>query len=1099
MRKHIFVVSLILFISGSPYAAAHGLGGGEDKVVDDSSENNFFTNIFSFIEQTGNAIFNQVHTLLNFFAENRNVTIGQSPPTFHGDSANYILSKMDICFKNYSNTCYRDTAYDFLQHFTLDEILSAFEENEAQPEVFYRCHEVTHYLGRDEYKRVNSIKGAYEHCTPVCHGGCYHGVIEAFFKEKNLPIYGDNDPIIAKEILKTCGIPEDYEKSRIYYECVHGIGHAMMFIIDGDLPYSLKLCDSLKLVSEREACYSGVFMESSSSSTNIFHPSRFVKEDDPMYPCNVLDDKYLNICYAYQSSYFSIITNSDWRKTIELCNAVPNDYRRLCFRMIGSNQVGYTRNLDVMKKNCDLISEPELKDVCVQGIVGSLGGRYSDPSLIIQFCSIVDSENKKSCYRQMGYEISWIDNNVSDCLKIPEEQYVFLCQNATLSFNTIPDTESLLTTTPLLIDTTETAPSEPFEGIDYAEQQKIITELSEASPREAWEYLKKTFIINGQVIGNSHEFSHIIGNEIYRQYGLGGVIICDSAFAFGCYHGVTEKMLLELGRDAVPETERKCKEIFPPEQTQFIASCIHGIGHGILIWERLDIEKALNDCDTLSEKYRAYCYDGVFMEHSFSSPKSLNVEDPWEFCVSFSEQYQRSCARYQRFGNFSTSSEICGKAPNKILKETCFIVLGFSAAYSGQGDADKIKQMCAIITDEDGRNTCIIYAAVETIFQEYTNWDKISTELCGELSEDWKKKCQDITQDTIDDYKRRSSSSNLQDYEFEIQQIKTTSALDEQVRWYIKLIERVGSEQAQEDLLHSGLPFTGQTHLLNHAVGDYLYEKYGASGLAKCKDYFLASCYHGFILHAIGFGLDEIDAVMAECKKGGTPVISQCAHALGHGFLAWVGYSNLIEALGLCDGMSGRMDQFPLFNCHDGVFMENVWGVHEGVPSPERWVDSKDPIYPCNDPRIDNKYLNGCWSNQPTLIYEFFNGDVRKIGEECLKVDNPHHKKTCFNGLARLIHPITEGSVDTTFQLCALMPSGWINYCITTIAIADFSVGGRDTSFKICARIDESVKESCYNSLYGMISIYTNTPEEHNELCSKIQEDEWQQKCIKVL
>src|SRR6185503_15409650 len=97
----------------------------------------------------------------------------------------------------------------------------------------------------------------------------------------------------------------------------------------------------------------------------------------------------------------------------------------------------------------------------------------------------------------------------------------------------------------------------------------------------------------------------------------------------------------------------------------------------------------------------------------------------------------------------------------------------------------------------------------------------------------------------------------------EIQQIKTTNNLQEQVGYYKKLIERVGPIQAQEDLYHSGLPFTGQTHLLNHTVGDYLYEKFGAAGLSQCKEYFLSSCYHGFILNAIGTGgLPEVAKVM---------------------------------------------------------------------------------------------------------------------------------------------------------------------------------------------------------------------------------------------
>lgn len=153
----------------------------------------------------------------------------------------------------------------------------------------------------------------------------------------------------------------------------------------------------------------------------------------------------------------------------------------------------------------------------------------------------------------------------------------------------------------------------------------------------------------------------------------------------------------------------------------------------------------------------------------------------------------------------------------------------------------------------------------------------------------------------------------------EIQKIKTTADLTERVVHYKALIERVGPERAQEELFRSGLPFDGQTHLLNHTVGDYLFEKNGAGGLALCKDYFLSSCYHGFVLHAMGRENQDnlIDDIMAECAKKGITVTTQCSHAMGHGFLAFAGYKNLIPALKKCEETGLRVPDFPLFNCED--------------------------------------------------------------------------------------------------------------------------------------------------------------------------------------
>lgn len=332
----------------------------------------------------------------------------------------------------------------------------------------------------------------------------------------------------------------------------------------------------------------------------------------------------------------------------------------------------------------------------------------------------------------------------------------------------------------------------------------------------------------------------------------------------------------------------------------------------------------------------------------------------------------------------------------------------------------------------------------------------------------------------------------------EIDQIKKLTQMKEQVGFYTKLIERVGPIEAQEQLLSSGLAFDGQTHLLNHTVGDYLFKKYGQSGLIYCKDYFLSSCYHGFVIRAVGDGgMDALVGVMETCWTQGGHVAIQCSHAIGHGFLAWIGYADLIGALKKCDAMVDKSQNFPLYNCHDGVFMENIWGVHEdGKPSPDAWLKDNDLIYPCNEPKIPYKYIKACWSNQPMRLYRLFQGDFKKAGQVCLAIKDLEHQKTCFDGLARQIHPVTNGSVDKTFELCALMPEGWIDPCIISIVKAFFSVGDRVAPYQICQRISPSAKEACYKDLVGIINAYLTKAEDKKQWCQAILEENHRLQCL---
>ena len=306
-----------------------------------------------------------------------------------------------------------------------------------------------------------------------------------------------------------------------------------------------------------------------------------------------------------------------------------------------------------------------------------------------------------------------------------------------------------------------------------------------------------------------------------------------------------------------------------------------------------------------------------------------------------------------------------------------------------------------------------------------------------------------------------------------IDRILASTNTEEQSKILKELLEEVGPEEAQEELLHSGLPFTGQTHLLVHTVGNFVYDTYGLDGLKHCKDYFLSACYHGFILNTLGdHGMAGMVDVMEKCESAGPGVLPQCAHGSGHGFVAWQDY-DLLKALEMCDELGLENPEFPHFNCYDGVFMENFWGVHNGVPSEKRWVKTGDIYYPCNDPRIPEKYLKGCWSNQATAIYQYMKGNLRKTALACDRVENETYRDTCYNNFGRQIHPLTQGRVDKVFSLCK-NATGKVRQdeCVLTNMRAYFSVGDRILPRKICEATDGELKNKCLSNLDGMIKYY---------------------------
>jgi hypothetical protein len=326
----------------------------------------------------------------------------------------------------------------------------------------------------------------------------------------------------------------------------------------------------------------------------------------------------------------------------------------------------------------------------------------------------------------------------------------------------------------------------------------------------------------------------------------------------------------------------------------------------------------------------------------------------------------------------------------------------------------------------------------------------------------------------------------------EIEAILQSPDIEWQKKYYLRLINRIGVEKAQEELMNSGLEFNGNTHLLNHAVGEFIFEKYGPEGISKCKDYFSSSCYHGIIINTLSSGnLSILDTMLDKCREKGEGSLLNCVHGMGHGFLPWVGYANLTKALDLCDRLSERSAGISPDACYTGVFMENIWGVHDGKPSPDRWIKNDDKHYPCNDPRISERYLNACWQQQHTIMIDVFDLNFDQVANECIGVKNKAYQKSCFEGLFQSIHGFSRNKVNAQINECGKMPVGWINSCISNQLIFGVAQGDDKTPFELCDRIN---RNTCYKDLIKHISYFISSPEKI-KWCSKIPSQHRTGKC----
>ena len=324
----------------------------------------------------------------------------------------------------------------------------------------------------------------------------------------------------------------------------------------------------------------------------------------------------------------------------------------------------------------------------------------------------------------------------------------------------------------------------------------------------------------------------------------------------------------------------------------------------------------------------------------------------------------------------------------------------------------------------------------------------------------------------------------------EVPELKGILGSDQTVRLTSarKLVERVGVEQALEILEKSSLPHTGEGHLVVHQIGFYAYKKYGIDSILKCKDYFLYACYHGAIIEAASDGgFESISKMTDRCKA--YPVrYFQCVHAAGHSILAMWDY-DLPKALDTCDSLYEKEIKFPeaLSSCHNGAFMENLFGVHDWGKNKELKRDwlSDDPYFPCN--YFGDKYQKGCWLNQAARIYQMNGGDIAKTTQICEGINNDQYTAWCMDNIARQIHPLTNGDPVKSFQLCQQVGSKWYDNCVVVNAGSFYSVGGRDEAIFICSQVPPELKSECYQRIIGQIISDPILKSEKEKLCQKLE------------
>lgn len=268
------------------------------------------------------------------------------------------------------------------------------------------CHGVTHLIGAASLARFHgNVTKTLSKGKEMCWSGYYHGVLE-----RSLVGTKSRGPAaLASVSRKLCS--GDFTPW-VLYACFHGLGHGLMIATGLQLPVSLDVCSRLDRWWDRDACRGGVFMENIASSYGF--TSRFLKEDDPVYPCNWVQHGEKRRCYQLVTSRILPFVGDDWQRTAKICSEVEADFVEWCFRSFGRDASSRSRrDAERIAELCAITRPFGGEGFCVEAAAYDITANDPNVERSSAFCELMRPGVHERCYYGVGIVLARLERTKS--------------------------------------------------------------------------------------------------------------------------------------------------------------------------------------------------------------------------------------------------------------------------------------------------------------------------------------------------------------------------------------------------------------------------------------------------------------------------------------------------------------------------------------------------------------------------------------------------------------------------------------------------------------------------------------------------------------
>jgi hypothetical protein len=273
--------------------------------------------------------------------------------------------------------------------------IRVFDERIASDsKVESNCHRIAHTIGSASLARYEGNVGeAFVNGSSSCWSGYYHGILERAFVSASTK---SDVARVARGVCQGTGVRTT---TWLAYQCVHGLGHGLMITSAYDLPFSLSVCDRLATDWDQVSCTGGVFMENISSSYGI--KSRWLRDDNLVYPCNTVADRHKQYCYLMVTSRILEANGYDWKEAARLCRGVEGGWVDTCFESFGRDASGFTRQTpSKILPLCRIAGQHESQ--CIYAAARDMTANYGNGVKAATLCHRAPASLRERCFYGIG-------------------------------------------------------------------------------------------------------------------------------------------------------------------------------------------------------------------------------------------------------------------------------------------------------------------------------------------------------------------------------------------------------------------------------------------------------------------------------------------------------------------------------------------------------------------------------------------------------------------------------------------------------------------------------------------------------------------------